>query len=172
MLRCSSAGRALGAAAGAGDDSGGRGAPGSGRVGSTAGAGGSGDRSDRRRHRWRLVDAADQLAEGVLHRLHRALLCRLAVADQGEQRVRRLGRVEVKHQAVLVSGHRQQRELLRRHRLLQVDHQAHHTRLVLVDIDALELSPALRELVGKVRADDPFIAGVRVGRTSRVWCAW
>ncbi|EHR73316.1 N-acetylmuramoyl-L-alanine amidase [Burkholderiales bacterium JOSHI_001] len=35
---------------------------------------------------------------------------------------------------------------------------------LVVDIDALELSPALRELVGKVRADDPFIAGVRVGQ--------
>ncbi len=33
-----------------------------------------------------------------------------------------------------------------------------------VDINNLELSPALRELVGKVRADDPFIAGVRVGQ--------
>ena len=33
-----------------------------------------------------------------------------------------------------------------------------------VDIQNLELSPALRELVGKVRADDPFIAGVRVGQ--------
>jgi N-acetylmuramoyl-L-alanine amidase len=35
---------------------------------------------------------------------------------------------------------------------------------LVIDIDALELSPALRELVGKVRADDPFIAGVRVGQ--------
>jgi N-acetylmuramoyl-L-alanine amidase len=33
-----------------------------------------------------------------------------------------------------------------------------------VDIDGLELSPQLRELVGKVRGDDPFIAGVRVGQ--------
>jgi len=33
-----------------------------------------------------------------------------------------------------------------------------------IDIDGLELSPALRELVGKVRADDPFIAGVRIGQ--------
>ena len=33
-----------------------------------------------------------------------------------------------------------------------------------VDINNLELSPALRELVGKVRADDPFIAGLRVGQ--------
>ena len=35
---------------------------------------------------------------------------------------------------------------------------------LVVDIDSLELSPALRDLVGKVRADDPFIAGVRVGQ--------
>ena len=33
-----------------------------------------------------------------------------------------------------------------------------------VDIDGLELDGALRELVGKVRPDDPFIAGVRVGQ--------
>ena len=37
------------------------------------------------------------------------------------------------------------------------------SRLV-IDIDGLELSPALRELVGKVRADDPFIAAVRAGQ--------
>ena len=37
------------------------------------------------------------------------------------------------------------------------------TRLV-IDIDGLELSPQLRELVGKVQPDDPFIAGVRVGQ--------
>jgi N-acetylmuramoyl-L-alanine amidase len=35
---------------------------------------------------------------------------------------------------------------------------------LVVDIDQLELSPTLRELVGKVRADDPYIAGVRVGQ--------
>jgi N-acetylmuramoyl-L-alanine amidase len=33
-----------------------------------------------------------------------------------------------------------------------------------VDIQDLELDSTLRELVGKVRADDPFIAGVRVGQ--------
>ena len=37
------------------------------------------------------------------------------------------------------------------------------SRLV-IDIDGLELSPALRDLTGKVRADDPFIAGVRAGQ--------
>jgi N-acetylmuramoyl-L-alanine amidase len=40
---------------------------------------------------------------------------------------------------------------------------ANPARLV-IDIDGLELSPALRELVGKVKSDDPFIAGVRVGQ--------
>ncbi|MES2483118.1 MAG: N-acetylmuramoyl-L-alanine amidase [Pseudomonadota bacterium] len=33
-----------------------------------------------------------------------------------------------------------------------------------VDIEGLELSTALRELVAKVQADDPFIAGIRVGQ--------
>jgi len=46
---------------------------------------------------------------------------------------------------------------------------AQHTLLgdpdrLVIDIDGLELSPQLREIVGKVRADDPFIAGVRVGQ--------
>ena len=40
---------------------------------------------------------------------------------------------------------------------------AHPDRLV-IDVVGLELSPALRELLGKVRSDDPFIAGVRVGQ--------
>ena len=35
---------------------------------------------------------------------------------------------------------------------------------LVVDIDGLELSATLRELVGKVQADDPFIAGVRIGQ--------
>ena len=35
---------------------------------------------------------------------------------------------------------------------------------LVIDIDGLELSPALRELVGKVRADDPYIAGMRIGQ--------
>jgi len=35
---------------------------------------------------------------------------------------------------------------------------------LVIDIDQLELSPALRDLVGKVRPDDPFIAGVRAGQ--------
>ncbi|MDP3222956.1 MAG: AMIN domain-containing protein, partial [Rubrivivax sp.] len=35
---------------------------------------------------------------------------------------------------------------------------------LVVDITNVELNPALRELVGKLRADDPFIAGLRVGQ--------
>ena len=35
---------------------------------------------------------------------------------------------------------------------------------LVIDIDDLELSPQLRELVRKVRSDDPYIAGVRVGQ--------
>jgi N-acetylmuramoyl-L-alanine amidase len=37
---------------------------------------------------------------------------------------------------------------------------------LVIDIDGLELSPALRELLAKVRADDPYIAGVRVGQNT------
>ncbi len=35
---------------------------------------------------------------------------------------------------------------------------------LVVDIDQLELSPTLRDIVGKIRPDDPYIAGVRVGQ--------
>lgn len=35
-----------------------------------------------------------------------------------------------------------------------------------VDIEGIELNPALRELVAKVQADDPFIAGIRVGQNA------
>ena len=35
-----------------------------------------------------------------------------------------------------------------------------------VDIEGIDLNPALRDLVGKVRADDPNIAGIRVGQNS------
>ena len=35
---------------------------------------------------------------------------------------------------------------------------------VVIDIDGLELSPQLKELLGKVKADDPYIAGLRVGQ--------
>ena len=35
---------------------------------------------------------------------------------------------------------------------------------LVIDIEGLELSPELREIVGKVRSDDPFIGGVRVGQ--------
>lgn len=35
-----------------------------------------------------------------------------------------------------------------------------------VDIEGLDLNPALRELVAKVKADDPFIRGIRVGQSA------
>jgi N-acetylmuramoyl-L-alanine amidase len=35
---------------------------------------------------------------------------------------------------------------------------------LVIDVEGLELSPTLRDLVGSVRSDDPFIAGVRVGQ--------
>ncbi len=35
---------------------------------------------------------------------------------------------------------------------------------LVMDIDGLELDAALRELVGKVRPDDPYVAGIRVGQ--------
>lgn len=37
---------------------------------------------------------------------------------------------------------------------------------LVIDIDGLELSPGLRELIGKVKADDPYISGVRVGQNT------
>ena len=36
---------------------------------------------------------------------------------------------------------------------------------LVVDIDDIDLNPALKELVAKVRADDPNIAGIRVGQS-------
>jgi N-acetylmuramoyl-L-alanine amidase len=35
---------------------------------------------------------------------------------------------------------------------------------LVIDVDGLELSPGLRELVGKITPDDPYIAGLRVGQ--------
>src|SRR5258706_2772946 len=35
---------------------------------------------------------------------------------------------------------------------------------LVVDIDGIDLTPVLKELVGKIEADDPFIAGVRIGQ--------
>ncbi|MDP3821803.1 MAG: N-acetylmuramoyl-L-alanine amidase [Burkholderiales bacterium] len=56
---------------------------------------------------------------------------------------------------------------------IESDGQLSSTQLVMtnpprlaVDIAGLDLSPELRELVGKVRTDDPFIGGIRVGQQS------
>jgi len=35
---------------------------------------------------------------------------------------------------------------------------------LVIDLEGLELSPQLRDIVGKIRPDDPYIAGVRVGQ--------
>ena len=50
--------------------------------------------------------------------------------------------------------------LAARHFLVDSPH-----RLV-IDVEGLSLSPGLRELIGKVKADDPYIAGVRVGQNT------
>lgn len=50
--------------------------------------------------------------------------------------------------------------LTTRHFLVEAPH-----RLV-IDVDGLTLSPGLRELIGKVKADDPYITGVRVGQNT------
>jgi N-acetylmuramoyl-L-alanine amidase len=49
-------------------------------------------------------------------------------------------------------------ELVAKHFVIPAPH-----RLV-VDIDSLELSPQLRELARKIKSDDPYIGGVRVGQ--------
>ncbi|MBS0447940.1 MAG: N-acetylmuramoyl-L-alanine amidase [Proteobacteria bacterium] len=50
--------------------------------------------------------------------------------------------------------------------LTQNNFMAENPNRLVIDIEGLELSPALRELVGKVRPDDPYIAGVRVGQNT------
>lgn len=52
------------------------------------------------------------------------------------------------------------RPLAAKHFLVDSPH-----RLV-IDVEGLQLSPGLRELIGKVKADDPYIAGVRVGQNT------
>lgn len=52
------------------------------------------------------------------------------------------------------------RPLAAKHFLVESPH-----RLV-IDIEGLDLSPGLRELIGKVKPDDPYIAGVRVGQNT------
>jgi hypothetical protein len=62
----------------------------------------------------------------ALVRVGRVMGVAQAFGDQRFQRVGHLGGVQVKHQPVLVGGHRWQCEHLRRNRLLEVEHQAHH----------------------------------------------
>lgn len=49
-------------------------------------------------------------------------------------------------------------DLVARHFVIRDPHR------VVIDIDGLELSPMLRDIVGKVQPDDPYIAGVRLGQ--------
>ena len=56
---------------------------------------------------------------------------------------------------------------------IESDRQLSSTQIVManpprlaVDIMGIDLNPELRELVGKVKADDPFIEGIRVGQQS------
>jgi hypothetical protein len=77
---------------------------------------------------------------------------------------------------VLVGRHRRQRELLRRHRLLQVEHQAHHARLVLADTHAGDvgvvgphLADQLAQLRVELEAVDVDHQAAGFGRGS--WCA-
>ena len=59
-----------------------------------------------------------------------------ALGNQGFERVHRLGRVQVEHQAVLVGRNGRQGEHLGLCGLLQIDHQPHHARGVLPHADA------------------------------------
>ena len=71
-----------------------------------------------------------------MHRLGGLLFGQLPVANQRQQRVALLRGVEVEHEPEVVGRHRREREELRRGRLLQVDHQAHHAWLVLAGTHA------------------------------------
>jgi hypothetical protein len=92
------------------------------------------------------------------------LLGLLPFLHQGEQQIALLGRVEVENQPVPVGRHRCQGEQLRLDGLLQVDHQAHHARLVLADAHArdervigahlTDQIPQLRAQVEPVDIDD------------------
>ena len=41
-----------------------------------------------------------------------------------------------------------------------------------IDIEGLELNPAVKEWVGKIKPDDPNITGVGWRKTARASCAW
>jgi N-acetylmuramoyl-L-alanine amidase len=48
--------------------------------------------------------------------------------------------------------------------LLEKHFLADNPQRLVIDIEGLELSPTLRDIVGRISSDDPFIAGVRVGQ--------
>ncbi|MCY1528071.1 hypothetical protein D9M68_631630 [compost metagenome] len=67
-----------------------------------------------------------------------------------DQRVLGDFRVQIQHQAVLVVGHGFEREYLRRHRLLQVEHQAHDVRAILRHAQALDIGVVRPDLGNQV----------------------
>ena len=79
------------------------------------------------------------LCDQIAQRIGLGLRCGIFLqpfSNQCLQRVGGLRRIEVKHQSVLVGGHRCQGKYLGRDRLLQVQHQAHHTGSALSHPDA------------------------------------
>ncbi|MBK9200703.1 N-acetylmuramoyl-L-alanine amidase [Candidatus Skiveiella danica] len=90
-----------------------------------------------------LQTGALALLLGVRHRAHAATILAVRVwpaTDYSRVTIESAGPLKTRHSFVTAPA-----------------------RLV-VDIEDLELSPALRELVAKVQADDPNIAGIRVGQ--------
>ena len=99
---------------------------------------------------------ADELVERVLHLPGRLRLGLLLVADQLEQGIALLGRIEVEDEPVAIGGDRREREELRRRRLLQVDDEANHARLVLADAHAGDegiVGPHLADQLAQLRAE-------------------
>lgn len=45
-------------------------------------------------------------------------------------------------------------------------HLLHHPPRMVIDIEGLEVSAGLRELVGKIKSDDPYIANLRLGQSA------
>jgi N-acetylmuramoyl-L-alanine amidase len=43
---------------------------------------------------------------------------------------------------------------------------------MVVDIEGIDLNPALKSLVAKIQSNDPYIRQVRVGQNGRAWSGW
>ena len=99
-----------------------------------------------------IADAARSLAATPASVWRSSARFSLISASSGSRSTRR---VEVEHQPVAVGRHRVEREELRRDRLLQVDHQPHHARLVLADAhagDVRVVGPHLADQFAQLRA--------------------